>query len=167
MKMSSLQRWLVWTSSILTFFTGVAYWWMKNGMEPVDAWAVINHPLQPWMLKAHILVAPVAVFAVGFVAGEHVWKGWRQGVRQGRRSGMMAMWVFVPMVFSGYLIQAVTHVGWLEALAWLHLGTGTIYGLGLLAHHTGVRQRLARWTAARERTERTAYRVLSPHEPTD
>ena len=71
MKMSSVQRWLVWTSSILTFFTGVVYWWMKNGMEPVDAWAVINHPLQPWMLKAHILVAPVAVFAVGFVAGHY------------------------------------------------------------------------------------------------
>lgn len=139
--MSPFQRWLVWGSSVATGVTGVAYWWMKNRMEPVDPWAVINHPLQPWMLKAHILVAPVMVFAVGLIAGEHIWRHWRQGVKAGRRSGGAAMWVFVPMVLSGYLIQAVTHTGWLEALVWTHLVTGVVYLLGLVAHHRFFRKR--------------------------
>lgn len=81
----------------------MVYWWMKNRMEPLDAWAAINHPLQPWMLKAHILVAPLMVFA--------------------------------PLIVSGYVIQVVTDVGWLEALAWAHLGTGVVYLAGLAAHH--------------------------------
>ena len=138
--MSTFQRWLVWSSSLLTGLTGLAYWWMKNMLEPVDPWAAINHPWQPWALKAHILVAPLMVFAVGLIAGGHVWRHYRQGVQAGRRSGLAAMWVFVPMVLTGYLIQAVTHVGWLQALAWVHLATGVIYVLGLAAHHRVFRQ---------------------------
>lgn len=147
--MNRFQRWLVWASSVLTALTGLVYWWMKNRMEPVDPWAAINHPLQPWVLKAHILVAPVMVFAVGLIAAEHVWKHYRLGVKAGRRSGLMAMWVFIPMVATGYLIQAVTHVALLEALVWVHLGTGLVYSLGLAAHHKACRQALAR--RARER----------------
>ncbi|MBE0617072.1 MAG: hypothetical protein IH608_03990, partial [Proteobacteria bacterium] len=131
----------LWGSSVATGVTGLVYWWMVNCMEPVDPWAAVNHPLQPWVLKAHILVAPALVFAMGLIAGEHIWRHWRQGVRAGRRSGLLAMWVFVPMVMSGYLIQAVTHAGWLEALAWAHLATGTFYLVGLAAHHRVFRGR--------------------------
>lgn len=133
--MNAFQRWLLWGSSLLTGVTGLAYWWMKNRMQPLDPWAVINHPLQPWMLKAHILAAPVMVFAVGLVASDHIWRHWRQGERAGRRSGLTAMWVFVPLVATGYLIQAVTHAGWLKALAWAHLATGIAFLGGLVAHH--------------------------------
>lgn len=142
--MNAFQRRLVWSSSLLTGATGIVYWWMKHMLQPVDPWAAINHPLQPWVLKAHILVAPVMVFAVGLITAEHIWKHWRQGVRAGRRSGLAAMWVFLPMVASGYLIQAVTHVGWLRAMVWLHLAAGGIYLVGLAAHHRVVRQALAR-----------------------
>ncbi len=133
--MSAVQRWLVWSSSLLTGVTGIAYWWMKHRLEPVDAWAVVNHPLQPWVLKAHILVAPIMVFAVGLVTAEHIWRHYRQRVKAGRRSGVLAMGVFVPMVLTGYLIQTVPHAGWLEALAWTHLVTGLVYLVGLGAHH--------------------------------
>ncbi|HSG09642.1 MAG TPA: hypothetical protein VLA36_14870 [Longimicrobiales bacterium] len=143
MNMNTFQRKLVWSSSILTGASGGVYWWMENMLHPVDPWAAINHPLQPWVLKAHILVAPVMVFAVGLIAAEHIWTGWRQGVGAGRRSGAVAAGIFVPMVASGYLIQAVTHTGWLAALAWLHVGTGVIYLLGVLAHHRLVRSVLS------------------------
>lgn len=133
--MSPFKRWLIWGSSIATGLTGLVYWWMKDHMEPMDPWAAINHPLQPWVLKAHILAAPVLVFAVGLVAGEHVWRHWSEGVRAGRRSGLTAIWVFAPMVATGYLIQTATRSGWLEVLAWVHLGTGTLYLVGLAAHH--------------------------------
>ena len=140
MKMNAFQRLLVWSSSIVTGATGGVYWWMKNVLQPMDPWAAINHPLQPWVLKAHILVAPVMVFAVGLIAAEHIWRHWRQGVTMGRRSGLATMGCFLPMVLSGYLIQAVTDVGWLGALAWMHLGAGAVYLAGLLAHHPVVRR---------------------------
>lgn len=132
--MKPFQKWLLWSSSAVTGVTGVAYWWLKHMMTPTDSWAVINHPLQPWMLKAHIVAAPVLVFAVGLVAADHIWKHFRQGVKRGRHSGLLAMWVLAPMVLSGYLIQAVTQPTWLVALEWIHVGAGMTYLLSVAAH---------------------------------
>jgi hypothetical protein len=124
--------------------TGVVYWWMLNMLEPVSEFAVINHPLQPWMLKAHIVTSPLLVFALGLIAVDHVWKQYRLGIRAGRRSGTTAMWVFVPMVVSGYLVQAVTTPIWLTATVWLHLGTSMVFLVGLAAHQVAVPRRRAR-----------------------
>lgn len=132
--MTPFQKWLLLGSSAATTLTGVIYAWMKYLLEPVEPWAVINHPLQPWMLKAHILVAPVLVFALGLVTVDHIWKHYRSRVRPRRRSGLSMMWLVIPMVATGYLIQAVTHAGWLQALVIAHLATGALYALGLAVH---------------------------------
>lgn len=139
--MNAFQRRLVWGSSILTGLTGVVYFGMEHFLQPVDPWAVINHPLQPWVLKAHILVAPVMVFAIGLIAADHIWRHFRQRVRAGRRSGLVAMAVLAPMVLSGYLIQAVTHQGWLAVVVWTHVGTGVLYLVALVGHHRIFRKR--------------------------
>ena len=139
--MSAFQKWLLWTSSALTTVTGLVYAWMKYLLEPVDPWAVINHPLEPWVLKAHILVGPVLVFAFGLIAVDHVWKHFRCRVPLGRKSGMSAGLSFAPMVVTGYLIQAVTHTGWLTALVVAHLATGLLYVLGLVVHQKIFRRR--------------------------
>ena len=132
--MSPFQKWLLLGSSAATGLTGVVYAWMKYLLEPTEPWAVINHPWEPWMLKAHILVAPVLVFAVGLIATDHIWKHYRLRVRARRRSGLALLWVAVPMVLTGYLIQAVTAAGWLTALVWAHLITGAIYLVALGVH---------------------------------
>ena len=133
--MRPIKEWLLIGTSGLTGITGVVYWWMQHMMVPVDEWAVINHPLQPWILKSHILVAPLLVFALGLVSAEHFWKRLQKSDRFAHRSGLTTMWVVGPMVFSGYLIQAVTHAGWLAALVWAHLGTGAVYLGGLGIHY--------------------------------
>ncbi|MDH5588803.1 MAG: DsrE family protein [Gemmatimonadota bacterium] len=133
--MNPFQRRLLWSSSLLTGITGLVYFWMKYAMEATDPWAVINHPLQPWVLKAHILVAPVMVFSVGLIGATHIWRHYAQRVRVGRRSGLLAMWVLPAMVMTGYLVQAVTHEGWLVVMAWTHIGTGSAYLASLVLHH--------------------------------
>ncbi len=132
--MKPFQRRLLLVSSLLTGLTGLVYWWMKYRMEPMNEWSAINHPLQPWALKAHILVAPVMVFALGLVASDHIWRHLRSAGVPRRRTGLTLTIVLIPMVFSGYLIQAVTHPGWLAALAWVHLVTGSVYLVGILLH---------------------------------
>ena len=138
--MKPFQKWLLWTSSLVAGGTGIVFWWMDHMMEPVSEWAVINHPLQAWILKAHILSAPVLLFAVGLVAADHIWKHFRNAVRRGRRTGVSTMWVVGPMVATGYLIQAVTHTGWLAFLAWSHLALGVFYVLALLLHQVALRR---------------------------
>lgn len=146
--MTPFQKRLLFSSSALTGLTGVVYWWMEHMLEPVDPWAVINHPLQPWVLKAHILVAPLLVFAVGLVAADHIWKHLRQSVKCARRSGVATFAVLAPMVVSGYLIQAVTWPLLLTAMVWLHVGAGLAYLGGLGAHHLVLRRLRARCSMA-------------------
>jgi len=137
-------RWCVWIGASVSGLTGLVYWWMLEMMEPVSEFAVINHPLQPWVLKTHIVTAPLLVFAFCLIAMDHVWKQYRLGIRAGRRSGTAAMWVFLPMALSGYLIQAVTAPAFLTALAWVHLGTGLAFLVGLGVHQIVVPRRRGR-----------------------
>lgn len=136
--MKPFPKWLVLTSSLAAGLTGVVYWWMDHMMAPLDEWAVINHPLQPWVLKAHIISAPLLVFAVGLITVDHIWKHFRSPATRARRSGAAAMWAVAPMVLSGYLVQAVTELRWLTVLGWLHVIAGLLFTLGLTAHQLAV-----------------------------
>lgn len=152
--MKAFQKWLITSSSLLTGITGVLYFWMKRFYVPDDPFAV-SHPLEPLVLKAHILAAPVLVFALGLVTTDHIWRNYRCLVPVGRRSGLAAAAMIVPMIATGYLIQAVTSAGWLAALGWAHLGAGLLYLGGLAAHQQVFRRgRRAAGTFARERWSR-------------
>lgn len=138
--MTRFERWSIWSTSIATAVTGFVYLWMKYLMAPVDPWSVINHPLQPWVLKAHILVAPLLVFSLGMVALKHIWRHLRSARPAARRTGLTTALVLAPMVISGYLIQSVTGEGALRVIALVHIVTGSVYALGLLAHQVVMRR---------------------------
>lgn len=134
--MSFFERVMLWGSSLLVGISGVIYAAMKYLMASNDPYAVINHPLQPLILKIHIVTAPLLVFAIGAVFVRHIWEQWRAGRQRGRLSGLATMLTFAPMVFSGYLIQSVTHESWLSAMIATHLVTGIAFLLGFLAHRS-------------------------------
>ena len=136
--MSRFERWAVWSTSALTVLTGLVYLWMKYGLEAAEPWAVINHPLQPAVLKAHIVVSPLLLFAIGMITIRHVWRHWRSGVAWGRRSGVTTVLATAPMVLSGYLIQVVTAAPLLAAAQWTHIATGVVFAVGLGVHQAAV-----------------------------
>jgi hypothetical protein len=137
--MTRFERWAVWSTSILTAVTGVVYLWMKYFVVSDDPFAVVNHPLQPAVLKAHILVAPMLTFAIGLVAVRHIWRHIQARVQRGRRSGLATAFMVAPMILTGYVVQAVTGEGLLRAMALSHIGLGVIYALGLVAHGFAMR----------------------------
>lgn len=137
--MTRFERWAIWAASLLLTATGVAFFWMKYGLQPQDPWAVVNHPLQPLVLKLHILAAPLLVFAVGIIAVKHVWRHFQNGVTRGRGTGIVLTLMTAPMIATGYLIQVVTAEGWLRAMAWSHIGCGVVYAVGLAAHQLRIR----------------------------
>jgi hypothetical protein len=154
---SRFERWAVWSTSLATVLTGVVYLVMKYLLVSDDPFAVVNHPWQPAVLKAHILVAPLLTFSIGLVALRHVWRHVQSGMREGRRSGLITLVALAPMIGTGYLIQAITHESLLRAMALSHIGLGLIYGVGLLAHHFsagGTRVREARAESRRSRRSR-------------
>jgi hypothetical protein len=152
------ERWAVWSTSLATFITGVVYLCMKYLLVSDDPFAVVNHPLQPLVLKLHILVAPLLTFSVGLVMLRHVWRHLRNRMQAGRRSGLLTLVLLGPMIVTGYLLQAITHQGWLEAMAISHIGLGLLYGVGLLAHQFGAGGKAARAARAEERRIRRRRR---------
>ncbi|MBA2458915.1 MAG: hypothetical protein H0V43_08175 [Gemmatimonadales bacterium] len=152
--MSRFERWAVWSTSIGTLVTGVIYVWMKYLLVSADPYAVVNHPLQPMVLKLHILVSPLLVFSIGLVALRHIWRHVQTGMRDGRRSGMVTLLALGPMILTGYLIQAVTHESLLRAMALSHIGLGLLYGVGLLVHQFAAGGKRVRAERAKERRGR-------------
>lgn len=141
--MTRFERAFVWLSTLVVAATGIVYAIMKHLLSPVDEFAVVNHPLQPLVLKLHILTAPCLVFAIGLITTRHIWPNLRSGLRHARRSGLAAALLVVPMVLTGYLVQAVTHVPLLTALAWSHLVLGGVFALAAAGHAVATRRRRA------------------------
>jgi hypothetical protein len=138
--MNRFEKWSVWITSALTVLTGVGYFVTKYLFTASDPYAVVSHPWQPFFLKAHILVSPLLLFALGIIAIHHVWKHFVSGIRWSRRSGVITALAVLPMVLTGYLIQALTDAGWVSAMAWAHIGFGFLYGLGLVVHTWMIRR---------------------------
>ncbi len=102
--MSRAQVALLQLSLLGMTLTGLVFAWMKYFMKSDDPFAVVNHPWQPHMMTAHVLLGPVAVFAIGWVFGNHIWPAYRGGAPN-RPSGIVSMLFIVPMTISGYLMQ--------------------------------------------------------------
>jgi len=150
------ERAMLWGSSLLVGVSGIVIAVMKYAMTSEDPYAIVNHPLQPVMLKVHIVSAPLLVFAIGIVFVKHIWEQWRSGLVRGRLSGSWTLWTFGPMVFSGYLIQALTHRGWLLAMVVVHLVTGGAFLVGFMGHQ------LAIWLWMKSRGKRRIGARLAP-----
>lgn len=139
--MNRFEKWSVWITAVLVTATGVGLLWTKYFVPANDPWSVINHPLQPWFLKAHIITAPLLIFAIGLIATRHIWPHYQARIRRGRRSGILTALFTLPMILTGYLIQVVTHVGWLRALAISHIVLGLVFAAGLAVHQIATRVR--------------------------
>jgi len=131
---SRFEAWMLHLSNLLVGGTGLVYAWMVFLVEPTDPYAVVNHPLQPMVQHLHILVAPLLVFTAGLIWRRHAWAQWRRGIEDRRRSGLSLIYLLVPMIVSGYLIQTATDDGWRRIWVWVHLITSCLWLLGYLAH---------------------------------
>ncbi|MGH9457341.1 MAG: hypothetical protein ACRD2J_06825, partial [Thermoanaerobaculia bacterium] len=112
--------WLVHLSIAAIAITGVVFFVMKYMMETDDPFAVANHPWQPHVLAAHVVAAPLAVFALGWLWNAHIRPKWVGGGKARRRSGLSGMWLLAPMILSGVLIQVATAEWFRTAMEWTH-----------------------------------------------
>jgi hypothetical protein len=85
-------------------------------------------------MKAHILVAPFAVFGVVLLLRRHVLARIRSGERNGRRTGTAMIWLFLPLVLTGYLVQVLVAGAAVRAAGWSHAALGAIFLLGYAVH---------------------------------
>lgn len=132
--MKPWERWALNLSSLIVAATGFAFGWMKYFVRNDDPFAVINHPWQPAMLGAHLLVAPILILAFGIVLSSHVIKKLRATKIPNRKSGFVALGTFAVMTISGYGLQVATGDLWLKAMLTLHLTSGVLFAVTYAAH---------------------------------
>ena len=121
-------------SIALTALTGIVFAWMKYAMKSDDPFAVANHPMQPHMLSAHVVFAPLMLFILGWTFGNHMRP--RILMRDPRRrfSGLSSMYLIVPMTASAYLLQIATNDSIRKAMAAAHWITSGLFVVGYVAH---------------------------------
>lgn len=132
--MNAVERWSVRLTSVAVIVTGYAILWFQYGVESPDPFAVVNHPLQIWALRAHVLVAPLFVLAIGFISIRHIWRHVVRGVEPGRRSGLLTLAGLVPMIVSGYLIQVVVSEGLRTTVVVIHIASSVVFTVGVGFH---------------------------------
>lgn len=136
MRTPALERWLHHAATILVGASGLAYGWAKYlAPAPEDPFSVVNHPIEPWALDAHVLAAPLAVLAFGLLLRDHVLgRLLGAGRRSARRSGVLLTALIVPMAASGYLLQTATSPAWITGLVVVHLASSCVYLAGYAVH---------------------------------
>ena len=127
---------LIWLhlAAALTTITGIVFAVMKYFMTATDEFSVINHPLQPHMLSAHVVVAPILLFVFGWTFSNHIWPKFRFGDDRSRKTGLAAMWLIAPMTLSAYLLQIATHEALQKAMAIAHWITSGVFVVAYVIH---------------------------------
>jgi hypothetical protein len=132
-----VKRWEAWwnhAALVAIGLTGLAYGAFKYFVPNPDPDSRVGHPWQPGVMKAHLLVAPFAVFGVALLLRRHALLKLRHGEERGRRSGWVMLALFAPLVLTGYLVQALTEPGTVKATGWIHAGLGLLVVLGYVWH---------------------------------
>jgi hypothetical protein len=127
--------------SAVVAVSGFLYLWMKYLLVSDDPLAVVNHPLQPWVLDLHVLSGPALLVMFGIIYSAHVAVNLARRV-QPRRSGIASLVTFATMALSGYLLQVVVNETAHLLAVWLHIGSGVVFAGSYAAHVvTSIRQR--------------------------
>jgi uncharacterized membrane protein YidH (DUF202 family) len=127
------QLWWLHVSIALTALTGAVFAAMKYFMTSSDELAVVNHPLQPHMLAAHVVIAPVALFVLGWTFSNHMLPKYRFS-EEHRKSGISSMLLIAPMTLSAYLLQIATNETLRQAMAVAHWITSGAFVIGYVVH---------------------------------
>jgi hypothetical protein len=133
------EAWIIRVGFGLVSASGIVYGAMKYFLPGSNPDSRLGHPWQPAVLAAHVLAAPVAVFAMGLLLRGHALPRLKHGEPEGRKTGLSLTAAGMPLVFSGYLVQVFTGEALRKGMGWIHAALGLLFALAFLMHMPGSR----------------------------
>ena len=121
-------------SALITALSGAVFAVMKYFMTSDDEFSVVNHPMQPYLLAAHVVIAPAVLFLLGWTFSNHMMPKYRYGDGSNRKTGVTQMVLIVPMALSAYLLQVSTDETMRQAMAIAHWITSGVFVLSYVVH---------------------------------
>ncbi|HJW32468.1 MAG TPA: hypothetical protein VJ505_03790 [Holophagaceae bacterium] len=118
----------------LTGLSGLGYGWLRYFKVVQGEFGPEPHPLQSVVQHAHVLAAPLLLFALGMMVRGHFAVKLRVLSKEGRRTGWGLALLIGPMVLAGYGVQVVTTPTWRMALAWIHGVASCLFLLAYAGH---------------------------------
>lgn len=94
----------------------------------------VNTDFRQLVLKTHILFSVVFVFFLGSMVTAHVIPHVKNKVQKARKSGLWLLTPTMIMVISGFMLQVISSIYFLEVNYWIHVVSGTIYFLAFVLH---------------------------------
>jgi hypothetical protein len=131
-----VNRWevrLLHVANLLVGATGLLYAWLRYFAAPADEFSPV-HPWQPWAQHAHVLTAPLLLFALGLFWRAHALSGLRSGAPERRRTGITLLAAAAPMALSGYLLQTAVDPAWRTAWIAIHLASSALWLVATVVH---------------------------------
>jgi hypothetical protein len=130
----TIERWALRLGFLLATATGLAYGYLRYFLQRSGDFGPEPHPWQSVAQHAHVLAAPLLLFALGIATRGHVQGMLQHGVTRGRRTGLLMAWLGAPLVLGGYAIQVVTGAGLRAWLGWIHAAISVVFVFAFTWH---------------------------------
>jgi hypothetical protein len=133
-RVKAFERWALRLGFLLATATGLAYGYIRYFLQRVGDFGPEAHPWQSVTQHAHVLTAPLLLFALGIATRGHILGMLQHGVTRGRRTGLLMAWLTAPLVLGGYAIQVVTGAGPRAWLGWIHAAISVVFVAAFAVH---------------------------------
>ena len=124
----------VYAAAGLVAITGLGYGYLLYFGEFEDEFGPVAHPWTAPLQAAHVLTAPLFVFALGLIWHYHVVQKLKSGAPQRRRTGLALLSQALPMIATGYLLQVSVDEWWRDLWIWSHVVTSVLFLAAFAAH---------------------------------
>jgi hypothetical protein len=119
--------------------SGIALAWFKYFAKPVDEFSPVSSPWQIVSYNAHIITSPILVLAIGMIWHNHIWARWKNGtIREFGKlkihTGRILLFLIVPMIWSGYVLQTTADETGRKILIPIHLISSALWSLAFVMH---------------------------------
>ena len=136
--MSRATAWTLHLSVVVMAVTGLWLTWIvflaPPPQESETEMFAVGDPWQPLLNVIHVVVAPVLIFAIGFIWREHVWRRIGFDNAQRRKSGVVLVLLGGPLVLGGYCLQVTDNETLRSIFGWTHAAAGALFATCYLVH---------------------------------
>lgn len=111
--------------------SGIA-WLLIHYVWGAGSAAMLPHPAELWLIRAHGLAGFLALFVLGSISALHVPRGWQRGLHL--PSAITVLMAWAATVLTAYLLYYFSGESSRAIIGWLHAGMALTLWIAIFVH---------------------------------